>query len=337
MRDPLDHSTGRSRATVSAGRTKSRRSMSMAAAVIAAGVLGGGAFFASRTLTSMQPIASETRVLAEAAQQRAQFQDGKRLLDRIGGVSTPAPVTAAPAKPAAVQAAAIVPLPKPMPPPAVTIAKAAPPVLPPPAVPDVKLAAAGPEGPGVWREFWDILTLKTSPAAPPPSAKAPLPAVAQPAPAKIEAKTEAKTEPPKLAALPPPAPVPPVPATVLAAPPAFVLGPFNTAALARFRDSDRDRTLAAPPAPLAVAPPSSVAVPVAVAPPVALPSPPVPAVASRTPPPSFGSVDPVPMAAEVAHKSGRQGPIACATIIEQAQIGELSAEDRLILQQRRCR
>lgn len=359
-------------------RRTSRRAVSLAAGAIAAGALALGIYGLSQMLTTMRPANSETQKLAEAAQQRAQYQDGKRLLDRIGGDKSATATVVSPAakmptaaasdlRPVVVQAITVPPAAvaaKSAQPSVVALATAAPPVIaasgPPPALPPPAPAASPSAKPGLFEELWSVLSLKAS-ATPskgasqqvaiPPQVPSSLPAIAAeptvlkpaqpqiaafpaptakrpPEPAVVSPKVASNagpstTAPALLPALPPALPA------VRSTEPAFPLQPFDIIALARFRATERDRSLAALPIAPTAALPQPAPNPLA---------PGLPPVAATVPaPPSFGSVDPVPMAAEAAHKSGRQGSIACATIIEQAQIGELSAEDRLILQQRRCR
>jgi hypothetical protein len=268
-------------------RQQSRRAGALALAVIAAAalVLVGGVV--SRSLLTNSSPASPTRALAEAAQQRAQLESGRRLLERMAGG------TAEEVKPRA----------QPSPSVAVVVAPA-----------DQSAA-----GPGVFEGLWaHVLEAVGSISERQPATPLPTPAVSVEPAAKLPVK-----EIPKLPVVAMDAVVRPA-APVVPAVPTFVLRPFEPEVFARFRASEREPMTAA-----AVAMPQ----------PVQAASPPV-AIVGTTPvfgAPVFGSVDPVPMAAEAAHKAARQGPLSCATIIEQAQVGDLSPEDRLILQQRRCR
>ena len=90
--------------------------------------------------------------------------------------------------------------------------------------------------------------------------------------------------------------------------------------------------LSAPPAPL-----PTVVAPTATTTRLPLPSdqPPV-AAPAQVPPPSFGALEPLPVTPDVARKSGKTREASCAAILEQAQLGDLTLEDRATLQ-RRCR
>jgi hypothetical protein len=269
--------------------------------------------------TSIGTAPSETKALSEAAQARAQFQEGKRLLDRLEdrsklAATAPASAPTAPPDPLS-QTAAAQATPQPI---ASGISAGATPA--PEAAPSLTVPEREPSEPrgllaALRQRVHDIAKgppstpvtvataeppLRPSPELTPPLARGHFAAISPIMP--MQPQVEA-----------PPLPPPPVLA--------FVLRPFDAVALAHFRRSEHD--LSPIPQPISMPVPEPVAV-------VAAPA------AGSGAAPSFGSVDPVPMAAEIARKSAKQGPVNCVAIIEQAQLGELTAEDRTILKTK-CR